>query len=162
LGPPTDLFPRGKTSASSVEPPGGLRQISHALGGVTLLWRTTLKILILWLVPLLLVAFSDKMECERTEPRGEIRVVVRWQPDINVLGHNEPQGLFDYALDKNDLPLGLAAYHGNGCRGEVLKRRAVDIAKPPSPVTRAMAPTPVACGGVVRRPGPWGSTIDGE
>ena len=37
------------------------------------------------------------------EPRGEIRVVESWRPDINVLGHNVLQYLFEYALDKNEL-----------------------------------------------------------
>jgi hypothetical protein len=34
LEPPTDLFPRGKTSASSVESPRGMRQISQVFPGV--------------------------------------------------------------------------------------------------------------------------------
>jgi peptide/nickel transport system substrate-binding protein len=37
------------------------------------------------------------------EPRGEIRVVESWRPDINVLGHNVLQYLFEYALDKHEL-----------------------------------------------------------
>ena len=37
------------------------------------------------------------------EPRGEIRVVENWRPDVNVLGHNVLQYLFEYALDKNEL-----------------------------------------------------------
>jgi len=37
------------------------------------------------------------------EPRGEIRVVESWRPDITVLGNNVLQHLFEYALDKNDL-----------------------------------------------------------
>jgi ABC-type transport system substrate-binding protein len=42
------------------------------------------------------------------EPRGEIRVVESWRPDINVLGHNVLQYLFEYALDKNELSPSLA------------------------------------------------------
>ena len=61
------------------------------------------KILIWSLVPLLLFAFEDAAEGETTEPRGEIRVVESWRPDINVLGHNVLQYLFEYALDKNEL-----------------------------------------------------------
>jgi peptide/nickel transport system substrate-binding protein len=37
------------------------------------------------------------------EPRGEIRVVESLRPDINVLGHNVLQYLFEYALDENEL-----------------------------------------------------------
>jgi peptide/nickel transport system substrate-binding protein len=37
------------------------------------------------------------------EPRGEIRVVESWRPDINVLGHNVLQYLYEYALDRNEL-----------------------------------------------------------
>jgi hypothetical protein len=40
---------------------------------------------------------------EISKPRGEIRVVESWRPDINVLGHNVLQYLFEYALDKNEL-----------------------------------------------------------
>jgi peptide/nickel transport system substrate-binding protein len=36
------------------------------------------------------------------EPRGEIRVVESWRPDITVLGHNVLEGLFEYALNKNE------------------------------------------------------------
>jgi peptide/nickel transport system substrate-binding protein len=37
------------------------------------------------------------------EPRGEIRVVESNRPDINVLGHNVLQYLYEYALDRNEL-----------------------------------------------------------
>jgi peptide/nickel transport system substrate-binding protein len=42
-------------------------------------------------------------EAEVPKLRGEIRVVESWRPDINVLGHNVLQHLFEYALDKNEL-----------------------------------------------------------
>jgi peptide/nickel transport system substrate-binding protein len=42
------------------------------------------------------------------KPRGEIRVVESWRPDITVLGHNVLQYLFEYALDKNELSPSLA------------------------------------------------------
>jgi peptide/nickel transport system substrate-binding protein len=42
------------------------------------------------------------------KPRGEIRVVETWRPDINVLAHNVLQYLFEYALDRNDLAPSLA------------------------------------------------------
>jgi peptide/nickel transport system substrate-binding protein len=41
-------------------------------------------------------------------PRGEIRVVESWRPDINVLGHNVLQCLYEYALDRNELAPSLA------------------------------------------------------
>ena len=37
------------------------------------------------------------------QPRGEIRVVESWRPDINVLGHNVLQYLYEFALDRNEL-----------------------------------------------------------
>jgi peptide/nickel transport system substrate-binding protein len=37
------------------------------------------------------------------ELRGEIRVVDNYRPDINVLGHNVLQYLYEYALDRNEL-----------------------------------------------------------
>jgi len=45
---------------------------------------------------------------ETPEPRGEIRVVESWRPDIDVLGHNVLQYLFEYALDKSELVPSLA------------------------------------------------------
>jgi peptide/nickel transport system substrate-binding protein len=41
------------------------------------------------------------------EPRGEICVVENLRPDINVLGHNVLQYLFEYALDKDELTASL-------------------------------------------------------
>ncbi len=51
---------------------------------------------------------TSNAEGEAQEPRGEIRVVENWRPDINVLGHNVLQYLFEYALDKNELYPSLA------------------------------------------------------
>jgi peptide/nickel transport system substrate-binding protein len=73
-----------------------------------LLWKRTLNILIWSLVPLLLIALSHKTESQTTEPRGEIRVVDSWRPDVNVLGHNVLEYLFGYALDENELAPSLA------------------------------------------------------
>ena len=42
------------------------------------------------------------------EPRGEIRVVESWRPDVNVLGHNVLQYLYEYAIDRNELVPSLA------------------------------------------------------
>ena len=58
--------------------------------------------IILSLFILTISSIPSKAE-EISKPRGEIRVVESWRPDINVLGHNVLQYLFEYALDKNEL-----------------------------------------------------------
>ena len=45
----------------------------------------------------------SKSDGQVNEPRGEIRIVESWRPDITVLGHNVLQYLYDYALDRNEL-----------------------------------------------------------
>jgi len=60
-------------------------------------------IAILSLVILALFGLFTKADAEISKPRGEIRVVESWRPDITVLGHNVLQSLFEYALDKNEL-----------------------------------------------------------
>jgi peptide/nickel transport system substrate-binding protein len=40
---------------------------------------------------------------EIPKPRGEILVVESFRPDVNVLGHNVLQYLFEYSLDRNEL-----------------------------------------------------------
>ncbi len=50
-----------------------------------------------------LFGMPAKAEVDLSKPRGEIRVVESWRPDINVLGHNVLQYLFEYALDRNEL-----------------------------------------------------------
>ncbi len=57
---------------------------------------------------LVLLCSSIKAEGRTSGPRGEIRVVESWRPDINVLGHNVLQYLFEYALDRNELAPSLA------------------------------------------------------
>jgi len=52
---------------------------------------------------LVFLAFPSIVPAQQTEPRGEIRVVESWRPDITLLGHNVLQYLFEYALDKNEL-----------------------------------------------------------
>ncbi|MFB0516822.1 MAG: hypothetical protein ACETWG_09510 [Candidatus Neomarinimicrobiota bacterium] len=47
-------------------------------------------------------------EVEIPERRGDIRVVESWRPDINVVGHNVLQYLFEYALERNEMVLSLA------------------------------------------------------
>jgi len=60
-------------------------------------------IVILSLSILTLLALPPRAEGEMAKPRGEIRVVENWRPDITVLGHNVLQYLFEYALNKNEL-----------------------------------------------------------
>jgi peptide/nickel transport system substrate-binding protein len=61
------------------------------------------SIIILSLFTLTLLVVPASAAEEMPEPRGEIRVVESWRPDINVLGHNVLQYLFEYALDRNEL-----------------------------------------------------------
>jgi ABC-type transport system substrate-binding protein len=60
-------------------------------------------IVILSLSVLTFLALPPRAEGEISKPRGEIRVVESWRPDINVLGHNVLQYLFEYAIDRNEL-----------------------------------------------------------
>jgi peptide/nickel transport system substrate-binding protein len=66
----------------------------------------TVIIASLFILPLL-TGPSNAAE-QTSKPRGEIRVVESWRPDINVLGHNVLQYLFEYALDRNELTPSLA------------------------------------------------------
>ena len=66
------------------------------------------RIIIISYVLLIFFGLSSKAEGQAQEPRGEIRVVECWRPDVNVLGHNVLQYLFEYALDKNELSPSLA------------------------------------------------------
>jgi peptide/nickel transport system substrate-binding protein len=65
--------------------------------------RTKHRIIVLFFFVLALFDQSGKGECQVEEPRGEIRVVDSWRPDLNVLGHNVLQYLYEYALDRNEL-----------------------------------------------------------
>jgi peptide/nickel transport system substrate-binding protein len=67
-------------------------------------------IVILSLFILILSGIPSKAE-EISKPRGEIRVVESWRPDVTVLGHNVLQYLFEYALDRNELAPSLAVSH---------------------------------------------------
>ena len=40
---------------------------------------------------------------EIPKPRGEIRIVESWRPDITVVRHNVLQCLFEYAIDRNEM-----------------------------------------------------------
>jgi ABC-type transport system substrate-binding protein len=63
------------------------------------------------ILPLFLLTFSGlfaKAQSEIAKPRGEIRVVESWRPDVTVLGHNVLQYLFEHALDRNELAPSLA------------------------------------------------------
>ena len=66
------------------------------------------QILMCSITVLTLIGLATTAEGETTEARGEIRVVESWRPDVNVLGHNVLQYLFEYALDKNELAPSLA------------------------------------------------------
>ena len=48
-----------------------------------------------------LFGLPAKAEVDLSKPRGEIRVVESWRPDMTVLGYNVLQNLFEYALEKN-------------------------------------------------------------
>jgi peptide/nickel transport system substrate-binding protein len=60
-------------------------------------------LLVVSALSLLVLAYFTAVEGEMSEPRGEIRVVESFRPDINVRGHNVLQYLFEYALDRNEL-----------------------------------------------------------
>jgi ABC-type transport system substrate-binding protein len=68
--------------------------------GKTLKNYTPIVILSLFILSLLVIPSEAE---EISKPLGEIRVVESHRPDINVLGHNVLQYLFEYALDKNEL-----------------------------------------------------------
>ena len=70
--------------------------------------KICMPIIILTLFTLTLLGAVAYAAGEGKKPRGEIRVVESFRPDINVLGHNVLQSLFEYALDKNELASSLA------------------------------------------------------
>jgi peptide/nickel transport system substrate-binding protein len=70
--------------------------------------KSYLQVLFCFVTILTLIGLATTAEGDTTEPRGEIRVVESWRPDINVLGHNVLQYLFEFALDKNELVPSLA------------------------------------------------------
>jgi peptide/nickel transport system substrate-binding protein len=70
--------------------------------------RVNSRIITISFFILLLFGLSSSADGGTQEPRGEIRVVESWRPDINVLGHNVLQGLFEYALDRNEMVPSLA------------------------------------------------------
>jgi ABC-type transport system substrate-binding protein len=65
-------------------------------------------IIILSLFILAFLGIFIEAKGEMPKPRGEIRVVESWRPDITVLGHNVLQSLFEYALDRNEAVPSLA------------------------------------------------------
>jgi peptide/nickel transport system substrate-binding protein len=73
-----------------------------------LLSKKNPRMVILSLSILTLFGLFANAETEISEPRGEIRVVESWRPDITVLDHNVLQCLFEYALDRNELAASLA------------------------------------------------------
>ena len=67
-------------------------------------------ILPFFISPFLGLVASAEGEIPKT--RGEIRVVESWRPDINVLGHNVLQYLFECALDRNELKRRIKDFRG--------------------------------------------------
>lgn len=66
-------------------------------------------IIIVFLFPLIFFGlFINGSEGQAKEPRGEISIVESWRPDINVLGHNVLQYLFEYSLNEPKLTPSLA------------------------------------------------------
>jgi peptide/nickel transport system substrate-binding protein len=65
--------------------------------------RVNPRIVILSFLVVIFFGLSSNAGGRVEEPRGELRVVENFRPDINVLGHNVLQYLFEYALDKNEL-----------------------------------------------------------
>ena len=65
--------------------------------------RINLRLNIISFFVIIIFGLCSKEEGRVEKPRGEIRVVESWRPDVNVLGHNVLQSLFEYALDKNEL-----------------------------------------------------------
>ena len=80
-----------------------------------------------WLAILFLFGTAVSPVPSMADPRGEIRVVENWRPDINVLGHNVLQYLFDYALDRNELAssLGISKKWINDTTLEIKLRQGV-------------------------------------
>jgi peptide/nickel transport system substrate-binding protein len=68
-----------------------------------LLSRLNPRIIILSFFFLIFFGLCSKAEGQEHGPRGVIRVVESWRPDINVLGHNVLQYLMEYALDRNEM-----------------------------------------------------------
>jgi peptide/nickel transport system substrate-binding protein len=70
------------------------------------------RILIIAMIsPLLILMLLGRFSYAKGEgekPRGQIRVVESWRPDVTVLGHNVLQCLFEYALDRNEMVPSLA------------------------------------------------------
>ena len=65
--------------------------------------NVSLRITVLSVFVLAFLGLCSKAEGQAQEARGEIRVVESFRPDINVLGHNVLQYLYEYALDRNEL-----------------------------------------------------------
>jgi len=68
---------------------------------VRYLKRGTLVIILSFFI-LTFLGIANAAE-EIPKPRGEILVVETFRPDVNVLGHNVLQYLFEYSLDRNEL-----------------------------------------------------------
>jgi peptide/nickel transport system substrate-binding protein len=65
--------------------------------------RLNPRIIILSFFIMVFFGLCSKAEGQEHKPRGEIRVVESWRPDLNILGHNVLQYLYEYALDRNEM-----------------------------------------------------------
>jgi peptide/nickel transport system substrate-binding protein len=65
--------------------------------------KAKLRIISKSLFALVFFGLCGNTQGQIEEPRGEIRVVESWRPDINVLGHHVLQYVYEYALDRNEL-----------------------------------------------------------
>jgi ABC-type transport system substrate-binding protein len=73
--------------------------------------RLKLRIILISFFVAIFLALCNKAEGQAHEPRGEIRIVENWRKDVNVVGHNVLQYLFEYALEKNELSPCLGVSH---------------------------------------------------
>ena len=73
--------------------------------------KVRLRIITKSLFVLILFGLCANTEGQDEEPRGEIRIVESWRPDINVLGHHVLQYIYEYGLDRNELVPCLAVSH---------------------------------------------------
>ena len=61
---------------------------------------------------LIIIGSCTADEVRAQDPRGEIRVVESWRPDLTVLGYNVLQNLFEFALDRSEISHSLSVSHG--------------------------------------------------
>ena len=62
---------------------------------MSILYIPKIAVRIITLVQLTVLAFIAEVPGQVKVPYGEIRIVESWRPDINVLGHNVLQYLYE-------------------------------------------------------------------